>query len=299
MALPTIFWPSFAGTTVLVLALFSARRELRSTPGLDTLSIVARAFFAAPLAVFGAEHLVLARFIMQAVPAWMPGRLFWAYFVGIALIAAALSIVLAKQVRLSAMLLAVLFFLFVLLIHLPNVAANPRDRILWAVALRDLSFAGGSLALLATQTLATQTEDWRSHHTGKLILLARLCVGIPLIFFSVEHFLHPAFAPGVPLAKMTPDWVPLRMLWGYVTAVLLLVTGVAVLVNKYARTTASWLGAWLTFLTLFLYLPILVRAQSAQALEGVNYVADTLLFAGAVLLLAAAMPRNKLLAASR
>ena len=40
-------------------------------------------------------------------------------------------------------------------------------------------------------------------------------MAIPLMFFGVEHFLHPKFAPGVPLAKLTPGWVPAPPVWGY------------------------------------------------------------------------------------
>jgi hypothetical protein len=41
---------------------------------------------------------------------------------------------------------------------------------------------------------------------------------------------------------------------------------------------------------LFLYLPIFLTAAQPALLEGINYVADTLLFAGMVLLAAAIMP---------
>jgi hypothetical protein len=41
-------------------------------------------FFAVPLAVFGAEHFASAKSIMLLVPSWIPGPLFWTYFVGVA-----------------------------------------------------------------------------------------------------------------------------------------------------------------------------------------------------------------------
>ncbi len=41
-----------------------------------------RILFAAPLLVFGVQHFLYARFIATLVPAWIPGRLFWAYFIG-------------------------------------------------------------------------------------------------------------------------------------------------------------------------------------------------------------------------
>lgn len=53
---------------------------------------------------------------------------------------------------------------------------------------------------------------------------------------------------------------------------------------------ATALGITLVFLMLVVYLPIGVMERGT--LEGFNYFADTLMFTGAVLLLAAAMPRE-------
>jgi hypothetical protein len=43
-------------------------------------------------------------------------------------------------------------------------------------------------------------------------------------------------------------------------------------------------------LTLLLYVPILAVAPQASLVEAINYVADTLLFAGTLLVLAPALP---------
>jgi uncharacterized membrane protein len=270
-----IFWPWFAGLTFLAAGLFAFRRELARAPGLDKLIVLGRVFVAAPLAVFGAEHLAGAQFVMQAVPVWMPGRLFWAYFVGVALLAAAISIVLMKYVRWSATLLGVMFVLFVLMLHLPRAVANPGDRIAWTVALRDLAFAGGAWALAG----------------GRLAVTGRFLVGFPAIFFGVQHFLHPKFAPGVPLSKLTPAWVPLGVLWAGLTGAILVAGGVSLLAGKRSRLGATWIGLVMTLLTLFLYLPILAMAsQPSEINEALNYVADTLLFAGTVLCVAGTCP---------
>jgi hypothetical protein len=50
----------------------------------------------------------------------------------------------------------------------------------------------------------------------------------------------------------------------------------------------------MTFFTLFLYLPILILAHDGstpEITEAINYVFDTLLFAGTALALASALPR--------
>lgn len=274
-----IFWPWFAGLVTLAAGLFAAGKSIASAKGLEKIVALGPLFFAVPLAVFGAEHLTNTRAISQGVPAWMPAHLFWARFVGIAEICAGITIALRTvQTRTVAMLLGIMFTCFVLMIHLPNAAAKPHDRFVWAVTLRDLCFAGGAFALAATR--------WKP-----LRIVATVLVAVPLIFFAVEHFLHPQFAPGVPLAKLTPDWVPIRAFWGYLTGAALLISGAAMLVyRKRARLAATILGALVTLLTLFLYLPIFLTAAQPALLEGINFVADTLLFAGAVLLAAAIMP---------
>ncbi len=306
MLSPSIFWPGFAGAATLAIGLFVARKPLLAAHGTNRLTNKLLALgcvsFAAPLAVFGAEHLVNARSIMPIVPAWIPFRLFWTYFVGVALIAAGVKLALRKWLRLTSTLLAIMFFLFVLLIHIPNVATNLHDRFVWAVVLRDLSFAAGALALSASsnpgatsnfsapQNGATQSHARRSNI---LIRIAGICIGVALIVYGIEHFLHPEFAPGVPLNKLTPAWVPLPTAWAYLAGAILLLSGVAILFNKYARIAATSAGALMVLLTLFLYTPILAMATGdSQLIVGVNYVADTLLFGGALLLLAEALPET-------
>jgi uncharacterized membrane protein len=280
---PAIFWLWCSGLILLAAGLFAVRKEFGKASGLDKLIVLGPAFVAASLCAFGAEHLAQPRTIMQVVPPWMPGRLFWTYFVGVALVAAAVSIVLRKCVRWSGTLLGVMFLLFVLMVHTPRVAANPKDRISWAVALRDLAFAGGGWALAG----------------GRLAITSRFLVAIPVIFFGVEHLLHSKFAPGVPLAKLTPGWVPMGALWGYLTGAVLLGGGVLLLVRKRSRIAAAWIGLVITLLTVFLYLPILVIAKPPAMTEALNYVADTLLFAGTVLCLARTLPRGGLPFTSR
>ena len=187
-----------------------------------------------------------------------------------------------------------MFFLFVLLIHLPNVVAHLGNRIYWAVAARDLAFGGGALAFAGAQR-----EGWPAQRSNALIFVGRVIVAIAVIFFGIENLMHPLFAPGVPLPKMTPAWVPLPALWAYLTGTVMVIAGACILLNRYSGIGAMSVGMVMALLTLFLYLPILLIAHGpSQIVEGVNYVADTLLFGGILLLLAAAMPKRDVHAAS-
>jgi hypothetical protein len=72
--------------------------------------------------------------------------------------------------------------------------------------------------------------------------------------------------------------------------VILLVASISLLLNQRAPLMAAIAGTAATALTIFFYLPIFVVDPPALRLEGVNYIWDTLLFAGTLLMLAAAMP---------
>jgi hypothetical protein len=53
--------------------------------------------------------------------------LFWAYFCGIAFVAAALAIAANKMARLATILLGTMFFLWVVVLHAPRVAGALRN----------------------------------------------------------------------------------------------------------------------------------------------------------------------------
>ncbi|HTF27010.1 MAG TPA: hypothetical protein VK937_24365 [Candidatus Limnocylindria bacterium] len=108
-------------------------------------------------------------------------------------IAAALSLATGIQARRSASLLALTFFLFVVLMDAPAWARHPRNQIGLTLTLRELSFSGGPLALAASLT-----EEWRERGKHILALIARYFVAIPVLFYSFEQFLRGDHVPGVP-----------------------------------------------------------------------------------------------------
>lgn len=276
-------WMSVAGLALLVIGLLAAKNDIARARGLDRIVALTHLCFAMPLAMFGAEHLALGSSMIGLVPPYMPGRLFWIYFVGVALIVASLSIATRIQVRWSGLLFGIMMFLFVVMIHLPG-AIKSGDRIIWTIVIREMSFAGGGLVLAGVAL-------GRSHGKGKaLITVGRVLIAITAIFFGVQHFLHPLGVPGVPLAKQMPTWIPARAVIDYVTGAFLIAGGVCFLLARKTRVAAAYLGTWILLLVVGYYGPMLIGAlanpSTAAKLEGLNYFADTLLFAGTILSLA-------------
>ena len=111
-----------------------------------------RFLFAISAIVFGIDHLLYIPFVASLVPSWIPWHLFWAYFTGIALIAAGLSIGTTWAGRWAGALLGTMFLLWFIILHVPRSlglsAASgpgaPRNPNEWSSAFIALAMCGGS-----------------------------------------------------------------------------------------------------------------------------------------------------------
>jgi uncharacterized membrane protein len=267
------------GVAVLATGLFLVRARFAAASGAGRVLVLGPVFEAVALAIFAAEHFLLARALSGIVPRWLPGPLFWTYFVGVALLAAAVSLIAWRCVRWSASLLALLFLIIVTTIDLPNLPGHIHERLFWTLTMRETCFAAGAMVLAGSQ--------WpRGRSAGKtLMMVGRFLVACTFVFYAVEHFLFPRFVPGVPLGKLTPGWVPAPTLLAYFVGATLLAAGVGLMIRRTRFIAAAGAGTVLVLLTSFFYVPILVmEIHSPLAVEGVNYVGDTLLFAATALL---------------
>jgi uncharacterized membrane protein len=128
-----------------VLALCGAAWVLAGTP-----VKLGRYLYALTLTVFGVQHLIYGRFVATLVPSWIPGHLFWAYGLGIAFIAATLSIIANIKARLAATLLGVMFFTWVFILHFPRVASALHNGNEWTSLFVALAMSGGAWIVAAT-----------------------------------------------------------------------------------------------------------------------------------------------------
>jgi uncharacterized membrane protein len=271
-----------AGIAALVAGLILVRPQLAAASGTGRLLVLGPVLEAVALAIFAAEHFLAARDLMTIVPPWLPSPLFWTYLVGAALLAAAVSFIAWRHVRWSAFLLALLFLIIVATIDLPNLPKHVHERLFWTLTVRETAFAGGAMVLAGSL--------WpHGQPTGRVLIgVGRLVVACTLVFYAIEHFLFPRYVPGVPLEKLTPAWIPAPALIAYIVGITLLVAGIGLLIRPTRRMAAALAGTVLLLLTVFFYVPILVtEIHSPLAVEGVNYVGDTLLFAATAFLVGA------------
>ena len=279
---------STAGLLVLGAGVIAGSAKLSSGALTSRAIALGRVFVAAPLAAFGALHLAAANGLMEMVPGYMPWPLFWVYLVGFALIATALSLIFDRLAFWSSLLAGCMFLAFVAMMDLPGVITAQHDRFAFALLARETTFGCALLALAGS--VAPRGSLW-----ARLVTPCRIVFAVVAIFYGVEHFLHPEFLPGVPLEKLTPAWVPVPRMWGYVVGAVLLVSGALILLNRWASDAAVWLGIVLAATVAIIYVPMLWPAHGTDELvEAIDYIGDTLLYAGTALIVAEALRRREI-----
>jgi uncharacterized membrane protein len=90
--------------------------------------LIVRLGFGLCLVIFGASHFVYADFTAAMVPAWLPGRLGFAYLTGAIHALMGACLLAGVRVRVAAALEALMMSSFVVLVHIPGVAQAPHDR---------------------------------------------------------------------------------------------------------------------------------------------------------------------------
>lgn len=95
----------------------------------------------------GIQHFIFAEFVQQLVPAWIPGRLFWTYFAGVALVAGGLGLITGMKAKLASTLSGFMVFIWVFTLHIPR-AISLNDANEWT-AVGEATLVSGMLLVIA------------------------------------------------------------------------------------------------------------------------------------------------------
>lgn len=117
---------------------------------IDRLVAAAPFLFAACLFVYALLHFIYADYIATLISSWIPFRLFWSWFVGFAFLASALSIMIRKKARLAAMLMGLMYYIWVAILHLPRVIASLQNEAEWTSMFVALAIGSGAWMLSRT-----------------------------------------------------------------------------------------------------------------------------------------------------
>lgn len=111
------------------------------------MTTIGRILFALPFAIFGINHFLMTDYYVGMLTSFVPRGAYSIILVGIMLIAASVSIISKKYVRLSTILLACLLLIFILTIHIPHLIHDSDKTTTIIALLKDISLMGGSLMI--------------------------------------------------------------------------------------------------------------------------------------------------------
>ena len=239
-----------------------------------------RIFVAISLVVFGVQHFIYGGFVATLVPAFIPGRLFWAYFVGVAFFAAAVGILYKMMARPAATMLGVMFFLFVVLLHIPRIIGNSSNGNEWTSGFVALAMCGGAWVLASAAPLEEREK------ADPFLGLGRYFFALAFVAFGIQHFFDPRRT-----IRVGPPWFPGRPLWTYLMGSFLVIAGAALFAWKKGRIAASLLGVVLFLFFVLLYVPRIANQLHDPGPWTSGF--EILAMSGAAMVLVSTLPREE------
>ena len=246
---------------------------------------IGRIFYAIGLIGIGVQHFIFANFIPVIVPAWpswMPGRPFWAYAVGVALVAAGVAIIFNIKGRAVAVYTGVAFLILVVIGQIPvQLAASPWHLGVWTNAFKALSLCGGAWVVAGSlEDRATNTD--RARPFDRILPVGRIFLPVMLIVFGSDHFVYSAF-----VAMIIPAWIPGKLFWTYFAGAALISGGAGMLFRVYPRLAALMSGIMMFLWVFLLHIPRAMADPRGSLGNEWTSVFEALAYSGVAFILAA------------
>jgi uncharacterized membrane protein len=257
----------------------TVERSADSRSGVVTLGV---AVFAASAVVLGLVGLTWGDFaaVWQPVPTELPGRTVLAYLTALVLIASGIGLLWRRSAKASAVVLAVLYFVFAML-WLPRVAAYPRALGTWNGVFEQLALVAAAVTYFACVAAPNAVSPTR------LQQMARLLFGVCLLSFGATHF-----AALKETAALVPQWLPPSpRFWAAATGVFHIAAGLAILSNVRAVLAARLFTAMLITFGALVWAPRLVANAHVHTVWAGNAINLTLI--GAAWLMADSIARRR------
>lgn len=247
---------------------------------MDKSESLGRILVAISLVVFGVQHFIYGGFVATLVPAFMPGRLFWAYFVGVAFVAAAIGILTSMLARPAATMLGLMFFLFVVLLHVPRIIGKSSDGNEWTSGFVALAMCGGAWILANAAPLEEREK------ADPFLKLGRYFFALAFVAFGVQHFVFGRYTAG-----LGPPWIPGQPLLAYLFGVIFVAAGAAILIGEKMHMATILLASIAFLYFLLLYVPKVAGHLHDPGPWTSGF--EVLAMCGSALVLASSLPKGQ------
>ncbi len=170
------------------------------------------------------------------------------HFIYGAFFAAAIGIFTRMLARPAATMLGVMFFLFVVLLHIPRIIGNSSNGNEWTSGFVALAMCGGAWMLANAAPLEEREK------ADPFLRLGRYFFALAFLAFGIQHLVFGRFAAG-----LGPPWIPGRPLLAYLFGLIFVAAGTAIIIGKQTHLAATLLASIAFLYFLLLYIPLIIK----------------------------------------
>ena len=186
----------------------------------------------------------------QPVPADFPLRMQFAIVTGLLLILGGGETLSGKWAHGGAALLAGIYALWVVILHLPLIVAKPTDLGTWNGVAEIVLMISGAIALYAG------ARGLRSRFATPVCVVTGLCA----LVFGATHIKYVQFT-----ATMVPAWIPPNQIfWAYATGIVHVVAGLSLLSGIRSQLGATVLAVMMGVFVILVHIPRVVASPGEQ-----------------------------------
>jgi uncharacterized membrane protein len=237
-----------------------------------------RVFYGLGIAGIGILHFFFKGFrpIIMPVPAESVANIsIIIYLIAIYILVSGILITIGKNIRNVSLLLGVVFFIFLLLGHLP---VRLKIGSPWIDAIKIFALSGGAFVMASAFPTATPKPFFDKLY--KIAPIGKYFFGIMLLLFGYAHF-----TSAQKISGLVPKYIPWSLFWTYVAGVALVGSAISIFINFKVKWIGLLLGIALFFWLVLLHLYYAIRFPHFQDGENIIGSFECLAFCGIALVL--------------
>jgi uncharacterized membrane protein len=247
-----------------------------------------RIFFGIGVVGMGLLHFFYKGFrpIILPVPAESVAHIsFLIYLIAIYFLASGVLICIDKYTREVGLVLGVVFFLFLLLGHVPiRLQNHPEIRGFWTDAIKMLALSGGAFVMASTSPRTVSNKFFDTLY--KVAPAGKYFFAIMLLIFGYSHL-----DATVPISALVPKYIPWPVFWTFIAGVALLGSGISFMVNFKVKMIGFLMSLALFLWLIMLHLYYAIRFPHFRDGENIIGSFECLAFCGIALVIATTASR--------
>ena len=219
---------------------------------MDRMTAVGIYFYGAAMAGFGIIEVVIRDFLQSeiAIGAGLPLRSVWVSVSAAIFLFAAAAIFFRFRRQLALLLVAAMYFIILLAVHLPVLVTHIYNGGDWAVTFEGLMIGSGAVIIAAQlpEDPGLGRRWWAAIRVAAVV--GHYLFAAALFLFAIQHIIYFDY-----ILSLIPAWMPLKVGLACVVIAGYVLAGVSFIIGRGVGVAAFWLGVMFGLWVIVLHSP--------------------------------------------